>query len=142
MPVIELDMLIAFVSAADSLHDDADRLFQQIRDGRLTRVRVATSALLEYELLLRSRGVEDAEIAEDVLAYSTYPNLAEEPLDSNKLVLAQQLRDQYRLTYFDSLHCAAALLFDRTIIGTDSAYDAVAQIRRTDPRTLLQGKKP
>jgi predicted nucleic acid-binding protein len=140
MPLIGLDKLIAFVSEAVPLHDDADRLFRQIRDGNLTRVRVATSALLEYELLLKSREVEDAQIAEDLLAYSTYPNLVEEPLDSNKLILAQQLRDQYRLTYFDSLHCAAALLFDRAIIGTDPAYDAVSQIRRIDPRNLSQPK--
>jgi predicted nucleic acid-binding protein len=140
MPLIELDMLIAFVSEADPLHDDADRLFRQIRDRHLTRIRVATSALLEYELLLKSRGVNDAQIAEDLLAYSTYPNPAEEPLDSNKLILGQQLRDQHRLAYFDSLHCAAALLFDRTIIGTDSAYDAVSHMHRIDPRTLSQPK--
>jgi len=136
MPIIELDMLIALVSEVDALHADAARLFRRIRDGELSRVRIAASALLEYELLLKSRGVTDSQIAEDLLAFSAYPNLGEEPLDSNKIILAQRLRDQYHLTYFDSLHCAAAMLFDGKIIGTDAAYDAVPAVQRIDPREL------
>jgi predicted nucleic acid-binding protein len=141
MPMIELDMLIAFVSEADSLHSNAKIIFQKIRDGDLRDVCIPSGALLEYELLLKSRGVKDSDITDDILAYSTFPHLSEESLDSRKLIIAQRLREQYQLTYFDSLHAATALMSDRIIIGADTAYDSIPDIQRIDPRTYKASKR-
>jgi len=51
MPIVELDMLLALVNSSDRLHPTADRIFHDISEGKITGVRVAASALLEYELL-------------------------------------------------------------------------------------------
>ncbi|MGQ9469571.1 MAG: hypothetical protein ACUVTD_07105 [Nitrososphaerales archaeon] len=43
MPVIELDMPIAFVNALDKLHKTADNLFQKILKGEIKNVKLAIS---------------------------------------------------------------------------------------------------
>jgi len=115
MPIIELDMLIAFVNASDSLHRLADNLFKKITRGELREVKVASSALLEYELVLRSRGHEEREIREDIRAFNMMPNLGEEPLTAEVILKASEIREKHNLSYFDSLHCATAILFDGEI---------------------------
>ena len=136
MPVIELDMLIALVNRSDRLHGVATRLFQSIASGGLKEVRLASSALLEYELVLRSRGYDEGEIGKDIEAFRLIPNLGEVPLTSEVLVKASELRETYSLTYFDSLHCATAILSDGQIISSDNAYEAVPEVRRVDPLSL------
>jgi len=59
MLVIELDMLIAFVNKADKLHSITIRVFDEIVNGRLGNVVVPTSAYMEYELLLKSKGYSE-----------------------------------------------------------------------------------
>ncbi len=56
MPVIELGMLIALVNRRDKLHEISRKLFKKIIGGELKNVVIPTSALLEYELILKSRG--------------------------------------------------------------------------------------
>lgn len=136
MPVVELDMMIALVNSSDLLHEAADRLFRAVREGRLKSVRIAVSALLEYELLLRSRGVAEAEIRGDLRAFAMIRNLGEQPLTTEAVTLASELRERHGLTYFDSLHCASAILFDGKIISVDEAYDTVPSVSRIDPRSL------
>ena len=136
MPIIELDMLIAFVNASDSLHRLADNLFKKITRGELREVKVASSALLEYELVLRSRGHEEREIREDIRAFNMMPNLGEEPLTAEVILKASEIREKHSLPYFDSLHCATAILFDGEIISIDCAYDDVPEVSRLDPRLL------
>jgi len=54
--------MIALANSSDRLHSTADRLFHAISKGKITGVRIAASALLEYELLLKSKGISEAEI--------------------------------------------------------------------------------
>lgn len=136
MPVVELDMLIALANSSDALHADADRLFRAVREGRLKGIRVAASALLEYELLLRSKGVSEADIRGDLSAFARIRNLGEQPLTAETVALASELRERYGLTYFDSLHCASAILYDGKIMSVDEAYDLVPNVSRIDPRSL------
>ena len=58
MPAIELDLIIAFLNRADRLHSIAARVFEDIAGGRLVGVAIPSSALLELELVLRSRGAQ------------------------------------------------------------------------------------
>ena len=139
MPVIELDMLIALVNISDELHRVADLLFKMIVEGKLRGVRIATSALLEYELVLRSRGYQEREVRKDIEAFSRIRNLGEQPLTAETVILASRMREKYGLSYFDSLHCASAVLYDGKLLSVDEAYDSVPEVARVDPRSLVEG---
>ena len=133
MPVLELDMMIAFVNAADHHHASAVKLFENITRGREPRYQVATSAYLEYELVHRSKGLKEAEIFTEISSFQSLPRLGETGLTTRTILRALLLREDYPLTYFDSLHAASALLSDGKIVSTDQAYDQVEGLERIDP---------
>ena len=96
MPVIELDMLIAFINKADKYHEVAVKIFNDVVSGRLSNVAVPTSANMEYELVLRSRGYDGGGLKR----YSIIQKHKESKRSTAKL------RSKYGITYFDSLHAA------------------------------------
>lgn len=138
MPVIELDMLIAFVNKADKLHSIAVKLFNKVASGLLDNVAVPVSAYMEYELILRSRGYSEETISDDIKAFKHIRNLDEIPLTSNIIVTASEIRMRYGLTYFDSLHAASALQYDKTIISVDKAYRKILGLQTIDPRKVVE----
>ncbi len=133
MPVLELDMLIAFVNAADHQHASAIKLFEKITRGREPRHQVATSAYLEYELVHRSKGLKEAEIFTEISSFQALPHLGETGLTTRTILRALLLREDYPLTYFDSLHAGSALLSDGRIVSADQAYDQVEGLTRIEP---------
>jgi len=137
MPVIELDMLIAYVNKADELHSVAVKIFNAIVNRKLKNIGVPSSAYLEYELVLKSKGYDDESISKDIQAFKNIKNLEEIPLSSNVIIEASRLRQTYKLTYFDSLHAASALLFDGKIISTDNAYRRVFELEVIDPKEIM-----
>jgi len=137
MPLIELDMMIAFVNASDHLHRVAVELFRKIAAGELRDGAIPTSAYIEYELLLKSRGYDRRAIEGDIEAFRRLPNLGEVHLSSDIILEASKLRADYSLTYFDSLHAASALLYDGMIISVDEAYRRVEGLRVLDPCILI-----
>ncbi|MEM1661103.1 MAG: hypothetical protein QXR17_08220 [Candidatus Bathyarchaeia archaeon] len=56
MPIIELDLLIALVNKEDGLHETASKIFEAAANGKIGKIAIAASALMEYELILKSRG--------------------------------------------------------------------------------------
>jgi len=138
MPVIELDMLIALVNKADKLHSIAVRIFDEIVNGRLGNVVVPTSAYMEYELVLKSKGYSEDTVSSDIEAFRRIRNLGEIPLTSEIIVKASELRRKYYITYFDSLHAASALSHDKTIISTDRVYREIPGLKAIDPREIFK----
>jgi len=136
MPVIELDMLIAFVNKADKLHDVAVKIFNKIINKELRNVAIPVSAFMEYELVLRSRGYGEDTICSDIEAFKSIENIDEITLTSNIIIKASSLRKRYGLTYFDSLHVASALLYDKLIISTDKAYQKISGLKILDPKQI------
>lgn len=138
MPIIELDLIIGFLSDKDKNHITATKIFHNIKNNALKDIKIPTSALLELELVLKSKRVPESEITKDIIHLIEFPNISEFPLDSRVLVLAQKLRAEYfGLTFFDSLHCASALLFDNTIINTDQLFDNIHELKRIPPDSLI-----
>ncbi|HDI46818.1 MAG TPA: type II toxin-antitoxin system VapC family toxin [Candidatus Methanomethylia archaeon] len=72
----------------------------------------------------------------EVEAFRRLRNLGEVPLTSSVLIEASRLREQFKLTYFDSLHAASALLHDGKIASIDAAYSRIPELEVIDPRTL------
>jgi predicted nucleic acid-binding protein len=136
VPIIELDLLIAFVNASDKRHEVADKVFREIMNGKIKNAKVASSAYLEYELVHRSLGYPLKDTKREILSFRNFPSLGEESLTSKVIVKAMQLRETIGMTYFDSLHASTALLTDREIISTDSVYDKVDSLTRIEPKHL------
>lgn len=136
MPVIELDMLIAYTNKKDRLHRIASRIFASISEGKLEGVYAASSAYIEYELVSRSMGVPAIQIARELQSFQFFPTLKEHTLSLSIILNASIVRDQYGLTFFDSLHAATALANDSSIISVDKAYDNVEGLTRIEPSSL------
>jgi predicted nucleic acid-binding protein len=136
VPIVELDLLIAFVNASDRHHKTAQPIFYEIMEGNLPGVMVASSAYLEYELVHGSFGYLPEDTRKEISGFMNFPNLREAPLTSEVIVEAMHLREDMDITYFDSLHAATALLNDRKIISTDTVYDEVGGLRRVEPEGL------
>ncbi|KPV62057.1 MAG: PIN domain protein [Candidatus Bathyarchaeota archaeon BA1] len=136
MPVIELDMLIAFVNPLDKHHAITSNLFMKIRDRQIKNVSTTASAYLEYQLIHKARGYGESEIRRDLEMFRVFPNLGERNLSLNILIKASELRDKYGLSFFDSLHAATAMLTDQKVISSNQTYDRIAGLVRLDPQRL------
>ncbi|MGP3668040.1 MAG: type II toxin-antitoxin system VapC family toxin [Candidatus Bathyarchaeota archaeon] len=134
MPIVELDLLIALVNREDGLHEAASKLFEAAAHGRIGKITIATSALMEYELILKSRGYSEEDIATDIRALTSIRNVDEAPINAQVMLTAINLRKKYQLTYFDSLHAATAILHDGAIISTDKAYREIKELKAIDPK--------
>jgi len=79
-------------------------------------------------------------VSRDIASFKSIRNLGEVPLTSETLILASKLRNKYGITYFDSLHAASALLYDRVInrviISIDKAYRKIPSLKVIDPTEL------
>ncbi|RLF18638.1 MAG: hypothetical protein DRZ82_07915 [Thermoprotei archaeon] len=137
MPVIEPDMPIALVNRSDKLHPIAKRLFKKISSVSLKNIVIPTSALIEYELILRSRGYSEDAIRKDIQAFMMISNIHEIPLTSKVIITASLLREKYHLSYFDSLHAASALAHDRIVISVDKCYRRIPDIKLIDPGSVI-----
>ncbi|MFQ6135725.1 MAG: type II toxin-antitoxin system VapC family toxin [Candidatus Hydrothermarchaeales archaeon] len=137
MPVIELDLLIAFVNASDRQHLVADRAFRKIMVGKIKDASTASSAYLEYELVHRSLGYPVEDTRREISGFKNFPNLGEEPLTAKVILEAMRLRETVKdMTYFDSMHASTAMLGDGEIISTDPIYDKVDGLNRIDPSKI------
>lgn len=130
--------MIGLISITDKLHDISTRIFELINSNKLKEVYIPSSAYLEYELLLKSRNVDEIDIIKDIIHFQNIKNVKEFPLDSSIIVIASKLREKYNLTYFDSLHCASALTIDNTIIGTDEDFKKIPNLKTIDPNSYLK----
>lgn len=142
VPVLDLDMLIAFTNRADRHHRVADALFLLIKVGRLRDVFLPASVLMEYEIVHRARGVDEEQIAREISLFQRFPNLRHHPLSAQTILKAIELRRRFGLNYFDSLHAASAFEVDCRIISTDTAFDSVEGLTRIDPYKLVSSACP
>ncbi|MEM2739815.1 MAG: PIN domain-containing protein [Candidatus Bathyarchaeia archaeon] len=141
MPVIELDLLVALVNREDKLHRLASSIFEAAAKRRVKNLAIASSALVEYELILRSKGYSRDDVEDDIEAFTSIRNIGEAYLNSKVILKAIELRRKYLLTYSDSLHAATAILHDGKIISTDKAYIEVKDLQTIDPREVLNHQK-
>ncbi|MDK2465101.1 MAG: PIN domain-containing protein [Candidatus Korarchaeota archaeon] len=133
MPLIELDILLAFINRSDKHHEVASRVIEaSISDESYY---LSSVALIEMSLIYRSRSME-LELEEDLrLLLSLFDGRTTHltPLEAMRAVW---IRRKYGLSFFDSLNAASAMSLDSTIVSFDEAYDDVEGLRRIDPEDL------
>jgi len=128
--------MIALVSVKDKLHTTSEKIFKAIDSNKLRNVHIPSSAYLEYQLILKSKGVDGNKILKEIVFFQNINNLGEIPLDSKIIVTSIKLRDKFQLSYFDSLHVASSMFLDSIIIGTDKDYQKLPHITLIDPRNV------
>ncbi|RLG44827.1 MAG: hypothetical protein DRN90_08380 [Thermoproteota archaeon] len=132
--MLENDVLFALLNKKDPNHEVARALFEKIM-RREIEVEVSSAALLEMELIYKSRGRED-QLERDVSAIAVIPGLRFLPANPETVLTAVRLRRKFGLGFFDSHHAATALLTDGKILSFDEAYEEVEGIERVDPGSL------
>ncbi len=75
-------------------------------------------------------------ISEDLTTFKDISNLGEAPLTVDIVLKTSEIREKYSLTYFDSLHGAAAILLDGKIISSDKVYKKVKELKVINPLKL------
>lgn len=132
MPLLENDVVFAFLNRNDSNHKIAERIFSKLEKGTL-RVELSSVSLVEMELVYKSEGL-DERLLEDLSAVAALPNVKYVPLTPDVALASVYLRNSSDLSFFDSHYAATALSRDRKIISFDRSYDAVPGLSRTDPK--------
>ena len=122
--LIEADLIVAYFNRADKLHKISYKVFELCLQGAF-RIGVLQSALLEYELSLKAKGVDEEEIRLDLEDIELKIKKSRGliflvPLTISQQIKAIELRKKYDLSYFDSLHVAAAIIHNTVLITSDS----------------------
>ena len=131
MPLLENDVIFAYMNIRDRHHEAAEKIFEALKNGDLT-VDVSSVSMLEMELVYRSQGIED-KLLGHLAALAGLPNVRYIPLTPDLVMASVYLRQTLDMTFFDSHYAATALKLDRHIISKDRAYDTVPGLTRTDP---------
>ena len=134
MPLLENDVIFAYLNELDPHHEAAERIFKKLQEGELT-LDASSVSLVEMELIYRSEGKENLLLAH-LSAIAALPGVKYAPLTPDLVIAGVYLRQTLALTFFDSHYAATALNLDRQIISYDRAYDKVPGLTRIDPDTI------
>jgi len=134
MPLLENDVIFAYLNEYDPNHAIAERIFQKLQNGEIS-VEISSVSLIEMELIYRSEKMED-KLLKDLAAIAALPNVKYVALTPDMAVASVYLRQTLNLTFFDSHYAATALNLDRKTISFDKAYDRIPGLTRIKPSTI------
>ena len=134
MPLLENDLIFAYLNEYDSNHAIAEKIFQKLQNGEIS-VEISSVSLIEMELIYRSEKMEN-KLLKDLAAIAALPHVKYIALTPDVAVASVYLRQTLNLTFFDSHYAATALNLDRKIISFDQAYDKVPGLTRIKPNTI------
>jgi len=140
LALIETDVLVAAIDPEDPRREEAGGILTAAR-----RCSLSPYALIELDLLMRSGSIEVEDYhafwrkLHEVLEHYGVTLLTPSPLHHAE---AGRLREAHGLTYFDSLHAAAAIIEEATLVSYDErTYGRVGELRYVHPSRLLQAKR-
>jgi predicted nucleic acid-binding protein len=134
MPLLENDVIFAYLNEFDTNHTIAERIFQKLQNGEIN-VEISSVSLIEMELIYKSEKMED-KLLKDLSAIAALPHVKYTTLTPDVAVASVYLRQTLKLTFFDSHYAATALNLDRKVISFDQAYDRVPGLIRIKPDTI------
>lgn len=130
MPVLETDFLKALIDPSDRLHGGAVRALERVRAGEW---RVASSAFLELDLVLKKSGISLEDRIDTFEALKPHiPVESTLKFTHQTMAVAGRLQKMYKFSrfYFDSLHLGIAVEHDREIVSSDRDFDSVKEVKR------------
>ncbi len=95
---------------------------------------VPDTALLEYEVVLKSRGCSLTEVKEALLAIKRiiddYGLSEARTIDSTTMIRHLEIMERYGLSFFDSLIASSTLALGGVVVSDDEDFDRVDGLRR------------
>jgi len=134
LPLLENDIICAYLNEYDPNHTTAERIFQKLEDGEIS-AEISSVSLVEMELIYRSEKKEDR-LLKDLAAIAALPHVEYVTLTPDVAVASVYLRQTLNLTFFDSHYAATALSLDRKVISFDKKYDDVPGLTRVKPENI------
>jgi predicted nucleic acid-binding protein len=129
MPVLDTVVLFAAADPLDKFHEEGVRRLRSVGGKSL----VATSALMEFDMVLKSRGLSSSERMKLMsLLRAEFPDVASSvhPISLSTLYLAALHEREFGLDYFDALIAAEAAEHDGEMVSSDRAFDTVPNLKR------------
>ena len=130
--LVETDVILAAINSRDPMHGEARSLI-----SRLTELYLSPYTLIEIDLLIRSGILRVSNVEKfwqklaQALRYHEIEVMPPKPEHHRE---AHRLREERGLTYFDSLHAAAAIVGGLTLVSYDEkAYRGVPGLRYRHP---------
>lgn len=130
MPVLDTVVLFAAGDEDDPQHQTALGYLESLAENAFY---IASFALLEFDIVLKSRGYTfDERMEKHALLLRDFPLVEEKSskLRPSTLFLAAKLEKEVGLEYFDAGVAAEALQHDAIVISTDHAFEKVASLQR------------
>ncbi len=122
-------MIFAAADKSDRYHSDGVKHLEEL--GK--RVILADSGLIEFDIVLKSRGFDGEERRQEwrrLVEEFPRAGTAIKPVGPTTLYIAAGLEAGYGLGYFDSLVAAEALEFDGEVVSSDRDFDRIPGLRR------------
>jgi predicted nucleic acid-binding protein len=141
--MLESDLLYAFVKKEDRLKPVAERVIQQVAEGRHGTVHASREVLHELYYVSMHEGVTLDQYITRAASLTAIPNLVFLPTTHEVDLLALTLMKQYRLSsIFDAYHAATALNQDpdHTMVSTDHVYERIPGLNLVHPEKLVNPK--
>jgi len=126
--IIDTVYLVAYLNPADRLHNEAARIIESIGETG----RVSQAALLELDLLMKSRGFTLSERRDAWTLLSALVGNYVEPVLPSDFSLAAILAETHGLDYFDSLVAAQCINRGAEPLTTDEQITRVVREHRGD----------
>ncbi|MHA1589684.1 MAG: PIN domain-containing protein [Candidatus Njordarchaeales archaeon] len=116
MEIVDTVYLVAYFRPSDNLHDDAIRIIESLDEEK----KISEAALIEFDLLMKSRGFRPIERIQtwkflDKLINHDFVELVT-PID---MAVATYLLEKYDVEYFDSIIAAQCILREARPLTTD-----------------------
>ena len=133
MPLIDSDMILAYIKKDDRHSESAEKLFGKIIGGEL-EVYISSSMFVEIAFVLKRN--HQLELLSDVykLIYKM-PNILIIPISENIIETAHKLMMK-DIGILDSIQAATALRYDKRIISTDHIFDKIKGLKRIKPEEI------
>lgn len=130
MPILDTVVLFGAMDPGDSAHDKSLRYLRLLVNPEYY---LAGFALLEYDIVLKSRGFTPRErMTYHAALSSDFPTLAAKTrsLSPEILYMAAKLEQEDDVDYFDAGVAAEARMFDGRVVSKDMVFEKLAGVTR------------
>lgn len=130
MPVLDTVVLFAAADSKDRHHSVAKNHMKNVRKKNY---RVSAFALLEFDIVLKSRGFSfDERMEKAALLIRDFPQVTKQisSITPATIYLTARLEKELSMDYFDAGVASEALQSDGVVVSTDRIFDTVPNLTR------------
>ena len=127
LPVIDTLVLFAAADSLDKLNEKGLSYLSDVNTNR--RWFIPSFALLEFDLVLKSRGYSESDRMEKyALLINDYPNIEKKVITPRIIHETARIESLYGIDYFDAGMIATALILDKKIATVDKKIAKISEI--------------